>query len=172
MSILFDEDTDGCFQGQVMMQRIVIADGILTAEIPSELKQMPVSMKETFYPYEDRPVMIVSDADGKSQMTFQLLDKKLGTEETGKAAEAVREYISNMYPRNELSPVHLYQKGKIQSGWFTMELEETEGIRQHVKAVLSVRNQMFLATVTYPEQERLKWEVLLKHFLDSLKEIS
>lgn len=172
MSILYDESTDGCLQEQVIMERIVIADGVLTAEIPAELKQMPENMKEMFYPYEDRPEVILSDADGKSQMTFQLLNKILGAEEAGKAAEAVREYISNIYPRNELSPVHLYQKGKFLSGWFTMELDEAGEIRQHVKAVLSVRNQMFLATVTYPEQDRLKWEVLLKHFFDTLKEIS
>ncbi|WP_313152239.1 hypothetical protein [Lacrimispora sp.] len=171
MNILYNQDTEGCIQEAVILEWIVLAGGILTAEILAELMQMPEGMKEAFYPYEERPEMILADDHGKSHMTFQLLDKKLNPEETGKAAEAVREYISRMYPRNELSPVHLYRKGKFLSGWFAMELEEAEEVRQHVKAVLSVQGQMFLTTATYPEQDRLKWEVLMKHFYETLHEI-
>lgn len=103
-------------------------------------------------------------------MTFQMIDKNLGQEETRKAAEAVREYISSRYPRSELSPVHLHAAGQYPASWFTMELEEAGGMQQHVKAVLSVRNQMFLTTATYPEEDRIKWEVLLKHFFNTLRE--
>jgi hypothetical protein len=170
MNILYDPDTEGCLQEQVIMERIVLADAMLSAEIPAELKQMHESMKDMLYPYEDRPELIFSDSDGKNQMTFQLIQKKLGQEETRKAAEAVREYISNRYPRSELSPVHLHATGQYPAGWFTMELEEARGMQQHVKAVLSVRNQMFLATATYPEQDRMKWELLLKQFFNTLRE--
>ncbi|MFW6677043.1 hypothetical protein ACOAOT_05215 [Lacrimispora sp. AGF001] len=170
MNILYDPDTEGCLQEQVTMERITLADAMLSAEIPAELKQMPESMKDMLYPYEDRPEMIFSDVDGKNQMTFQLIDKNLGQEETRKAAEAVREYISSRYPRSELSPVHFHAAGQYPASWFTMELEEAGGMQQHVKAVLSVRNQMFLATATYPEQDRMKWEVLLKQFFNTLRE--
>lgn len=170
MNILYDESTDGCLQEQVIMERIVLADGRLSAEIPAELKQMPESMKEMLYPYEGRPEMIFSDVDEKNQMTFQLIDKKLGPEETRKAAEAVREYISSRHSRSEMSPVHLYAAGQYPAGWFTMQLEESGEKQQHAKAVLSVRNQMFLATATYPEQDRMKWEELLKQFFNTLRE--
>ncbi|WP_139348742.1 hypothetical protein [Clostridium sp. Marseille-P2415] len=170
MNILYDPDAEGCLQERVVLERIVLADGRLSAEIPAELKQMPESMKEMFYPYEERPEMILADADGKNQMTFQLIDKKLGPEETRKAAEAVREYINSRHPRSELSPVHLYAAGKYPAGWFTMELEEAGEKQHHAKAVLSVRNQMFLATATYPEQDRMKWAVLLKQFFNTLRE--
>jgi hypothetical protein len=51
-----------------------------------------------------------------------------------------------------------------------MELEEFEEKKQHVKAVLSVQNQMCLVTATYPETSRMKWEVLLKRFFYTLRE--
>ncbi len=170
MNILYDSDTEGCIQEAVVMERILLADGILSAEISADLKEMPENMKEIFYPYEDRPEMILADADGKNQMTFQRIDKKLSMEETRNAAEAVREYISRIKPRSELSLVHLYVEGQYPAGWFTMELEEFEEKKQHVKAILSVRNQMYLVTVTYPEQDRMKWEVLLKRFFYTLIE--
>ena len=170
MNKLYDPDTEGCIQEQVIMERIPLADAMLSAEIPAELKQMPESMKDMLYPYEDRPEMIYSDADGKNQMTFQLIHKNLGQEETSKAAESVREYISSRYPRSELSPVHFHACGLYPARCFTMELEEAGGMQQHVKAVLSVQNEMFLATATYPEQDRMKWEVLLKHFFNTLRE--
>ena len=172
MNKLYDPDTEGCIQEQVIMERITLADAMLSVEIPAELKQMSESMKDMLYPYEDRPEMIFSDADGKNQMTFELIHKNLGQEETRKAAEAVREYISSRYPRSELSPVHLHAAGQYPASWFTMELEDAGGMQQHVKAVLSVRSQMFLATATYPEQDRMKWEVLLKHFFNTLREIT
>jgi hypothetical protein len=170
MNILYDSDTEGCIQEAVVMERIMLADGILSAEIPADLKQMTENMKEMFYPYEDRPDMILADADGKNQMTFQRIDKKLGKEETRNAAEAVREYISRINPRSELSLVHLYVNGQYPAGWFTMELEEFEEKKQHVKAVLSIQNQMYLVTATYPEPDRMKWEVRLKQFFHTLRE--
>lgn len=171
MNILYDSDTEGCIQEAVIMERIVLADGILSAEIPADLKEMPESMKEMFYPYEDRPETILADEDGKNQMTFQRMDKKLGMEETRNAAEAVREYISRINPRSELSPVHLYVDGQYPAGWFTMELEESEEKQQHVKAVLSVYNKMWLVTATYPVKDRMKWEVLLKQLFQTLREV-
>lgn len=172
MKVLYEQSAKGSFQEQIVLERIVLEDGILTAEIPVELKQMPEDMIEAFYPYEGRPERIYADADGKSQMTFQLIDKKLTPDEVGKAAEAVREYISQIYPRNELCPVHLCQEERFLMGWFAMGLEEA-GIKQrHIKAVISVRNQMFLTTVTFLEEEQLKWEVLFRHFFHTLKETS
>lgn len=172
MNILYDPDTEGCIQEQVIMERITLADAMLSAEIPAELKQMTESLKDMLYPYEERPEMIFSDAAGKNQMTFQLIHKNLGQEETRKAAEAVREYISGRYPRSELSPVHFHASGQYPASWFTMELEDAGEMQQHVKAVLSVQNEMFLATATYPEEDRMKWEVLLKHFFNTLREIT
>jgi hypothetical protein len=169
MNLLYDENTEGCLQEPVMMQEVVLIDGILTARIPISLKEMSEDGKEAYYPYEDRPEMILSDDTGECQMTFQMIDKKLGPDETGIAAEAVREYISSIYPRTELSSVHLYH-GRFQCGWFTMKLEDAGEKSQHMKAVLSVHNRMLLVTATYPEQDRLKWETLLKYLFDTLKE--
>jgi hypothetical protein len=153
-----------------MMQEVVLVDGILTARIPVSLKEMSENGKEAYYPYEDCPEMIFADNTGKNHMTIQMIDKKLGPDETGIAAEAVREYISSIYPRNELSPVHRCDKGKFKCCWFTMKLEEAGENSQHVKAVLSVHHRMLLVTATYPEQDHLKWETLLKYFFDTLKE--
>ncbi|MTK07536.1 MAG: hypothetical protein F8N38_10665 [Hungatella sp.] len=169
MNLLYDENTENCLQEPVLMQEIKLVDGILTARIPVLLKEMSDNGKEAYYPYEDRPDMIFADDTGGCQMTFQMIDKKLGPFETGIAAEAVREYISSIYPRNELSPVHLYN-GRFQCGWFTMELNEAGESSQHVKAVLSVHNRMLLVTATFPEQDRLKWEAMLKYFFDTLEE--
>lgn len=168
MGILHKPDTKGCIQETVILREIVLAGGHFRAEIPVELQPMPESMRGMFYPYEELPDTILSDEHGRNQMTFQLLDKAVGQEETGKAAEAVREYMSSLYPQSELSPVHLYRERGNCVGWFCMELEEEEEVYRHIKAVLSVCGRMLLVTATYPRGDALKGETMLRHFFGTL----
>lgn len=170
MNVLYNQTSRGCVQDEMAFYQMEVAEGIASAEIPCGLCSMPESMKEIFYPYERRPDLILADEQGKYQMTFEMLNKSMKAEDTEKAADALREHISQMHPRSELSPVYLYREGSSRVGWLVMTLEDEGEVYCHRKAVLSVRGQMFLVTASYPQTDRLKWDVIFKHVFDTWRE--
>ncbi|MGL5437597.1 MAG: hypothetical protein ACRDBO_19785 [Lachnospiraceae bacterium] len=143
----------------------------IAGEIPDGLLDMPMDMQEKYYPYEQRPEIVISDEDGKIHMTIELIEKKMLPEETGKAANAVRKFAMILYPQNEILPVHLYLGEDISVGWFVIKLENNKDKLRHIKATLPSDNKMCLITLTYPEQEHLKWEVNWKKFLATLHKL-
>lgn len=152
------------------MNMLEMIDGSLTIKIPEELQSMTEEMRERCYPYEERPELIWSDADGQVQMTFQSIEKKLTAQETGQAAESMREYTESVYPNDEILPVHLYLDGEIPVGWFVIKMNMGTEEKRHVKSVFSVCKKMCILTLTYPEQEHLKWEVIIKNVFAKLQE--
>ena len=150
---------------------VELIEGCLVGQFPEELQPMSMDMREMYYPYNERPAMIWADTSGKIQVTFQAIEKKMTPPETASAAEAIREYTERLYPREEILPVHLYREGEIPVGWFVMKLEINREQQRHVKAVLSVYNKMCILTLTYPEPEHLKWEIVLKNMFAALHRI-
>ncbi len=170
MDCLFTQDTEGCLQDTILLKKMTIMENLLTAELPEELDVMPDHLKNSFYPYEDRPEMILSDSDGNIQMTFQLLHRELNNGEIWEAADALHICMERLYPRNEISPVCLYSHGESPTGWFFMEMELGDVFVCHVKAVRAVQGKFFLMTMTYPKTESGKWQAVLKHLFSTLRE--
>ena len=56
-------------------------------------------------------------------------------------------------------------------GWFFMKMELNNMSVYHIKAVRTVREKLFLITMTYPEAEYLKWQIVLKYIFDTLQEV-
>lgn len=170
MNILYSQDANGCHQDSIAAHTVTIIKDILTADLPQELDDMPEHLKDSFYPYEDRPPVIMSDPEGRVQMTFQILQKELRDAETRKAAQAVHRYTEYFYSRNELSPVYINRSGEVPVGWFLMEMELGDLKCHHIKAVRTVLGKLCLMTVTYPEEECIKWQAVLKRLYLTLQE--
>lgn len=170
MRVLYEQGTEGCIQETVVVEKIVLADGLLEAELPIQLSIMQEAMREMYYPYEKRTEILLADTDGSIQMTFQMTAQRMIRNETGGAAEAVRGCVDRIYPYNSLSPAYLFRDGEIPVGWFTMNIDENGNQFLHIKAVFSVNNQLCLTTITFPELERMKWTAIVKHFFSSLHE--
>lgn len=123
MNILCSQDSNGCHQDSVTVHATTIIENILTADLPQELDDMPEHLRDSFYPYEGRPSVILSDPEGRVQMTFQILQKELRDTDTRKAAQAVHRYTEYFYSGNTLSPVYMNRSGEVPVGWFLMEME-------------------------------------------------
>ena len=132
---------------------------------------MPEHLRDSFYPYENRPEMILSDSEGKVQISFQLFDKELRKDQTMQAVEEVRKCTGFLYPWNALSPSYMHWSGECPVGWFFMKMELNNMSVYHIKAVRTVREKLFLITMTYPEAEYLKWQIVLKYIFDTLQEV-
>ena len=99
---------------------------------------MSEDLKESFYPYEDRPSIILSDAKGYVQMTFQMFHQELKDSDIRQAAQAVHKCTEDLYSRNQLSPVYMNRSGESPVGWFLMEMELGDRKCHHIKAVRTV----------------------------------
>jgi hypothetical protein len=166
--IFYDQEMEGCQQETIVLKRVELAPEVLTAEIPQQMEPMSGAFRDMFYPYDNRPEVILSDREGSAQLTFAMLDKDMLPGECGDAAEAVRSYTEEEYPHNWISPVVCFRGGEVPVCWFLMILTEEDRQRHHVKAVFSVWGRFCLATFTYPEQERTKWEAIVKRFFSTL----
>ena len=170
MNILCSQDSNGCHQDSVTVHATTIIENILTADLPQELDDMPEHLRDSFYPYEGRPSVILSDPEGRVQMTFQILQKELRDTDTRKAAQAVHRYTEYFYSGNTLSPVYMNRSGEVPVGWFLMEMELGDMKCHHIKAVRAVLGKLCLMTVTYPEAECIKWQAVLKRLYFTLWE--
>lgn len=168
MKILYESGTEGCCQETAAVKEMKFENGLLTAEVFSELVPMPEWVKESYYPYDHLPDVLLSNESGTVQMTFQILEKELSVSETGTAAERVKELVGRIYPDSKISPVRLFRDGGFPVGWFVAEIEEGTERYCHVKGIFSFQKRLCLVTVTYPERERSKHEMLVKHFFATL----
>lgn len=166
--IFYDQEMEGCRQETILLKRAELEPGILTAEIPQQMEPMSGVCRDMFYPYDSRPETILAEREGSAQLTFAMLDKEMLPGECADAAEAVRRCTEEEYPHNWISPVLSFRGGEVPVGWFLMIFTEEDRQRHHVKAVFSVCGRFCLATFTYPEQERIKWEAIVKHFFSTL----
>ena len=172
VNILYSQNIKGCHQDAILVHPIVVIENILTADLPQELNMMSEELKDSFYPYEDRPSVILSDSQGNVQMTFQIFEQELKDGDIRQAAQAVHKCTEDLYSRNQLSPVYVNCSGETPVGWFLMEMELGDTKYHHIKAVRAVQERLFLMTITYPETESLKWQAVLNHLFLTLRERS
>ncbi len=90
----------------------------------------------------------------------------MSREETKWAVRAVCELTQKAFVQYKTSPLYLHEKSEIPVGWFRMSMKALK--REHIKAVFSIENHMVLLTLTYPEEESIKWQALSPLLFDSL----
>lgn len=137
-------------------------------ELPEGFRDMEEGRRDTYFPLADRPETILEYAGEEVQITFQITGQPMKKEETMAAAEQIREAAEETAARHQCSPVYLEMPGEIRAAWFLMQMRDTG--KEHMKAVLSVREHMALMTLTYPEEVRSKWRALWEMILGSMKE--
>lgn len=166
MKTIFYRDTEGCDQDQVNVFIWKDPKERISFILPEGFREMEEEKKEENYPMSERPEVILEDELGRIQVTLQFLDKAMSREETNEAARQVYELAQSSFAQCRISSVYLYEKGEIPVGWFLMSIKTLKC--EHIKAVFSIDNHMALLTLTYPEEERMKWHVFIKHLFDSV----
>ena len=168
MKIWFDYQTEGCVQDLVRAVSWEWQEGVIYMELPEDFQEMPKERREEYYPYENRPETILENRGGTVQFTLQFPGQEMKVEETRTAAEKVHELTEDAFPKYEMSPEYLYEEGQVPVGWFTVRMEDRES--EHIKAVFSARGKMVLLTMTYPENETMKWRPVSRCIFASIRE--
>lgn len=166
MNTIFHSDAEGCSQEQIGVFTWKDPEQRLSLALPEGFREMEEEKKEENYPMAERPEIIMEDERGKTQLTLQFLNKGMSREETGEAGQKICELTQDSFVQYQISPFYLYENGEIPVGWFRMSMKALKW--EHIKAVFSINNHMALLTLTYPEEERIKWQVFIKYLFDSV----
>lgn len=166
MNAIFYEDTEGCSQEQVCVFTWTEPRQRLSLALPEGFRKMSPEKEEEYFPMKERPEIIMEDEKGSTQFTLQFLDKQMSREETKWVVRAVCELTQKAFVQYKTSPLYLHEKSEIPVGWFRMSMKALK--REHIKAVFSIENHMVLLTLTYPEEESIKWQALSPLLFDSL----
>lgn len=113
---------------------------------------------EKRYPYKNKPSIIKVDSSGEAFITFDLFSKPLSASQIIDAAVSIRNSILQIYSYNEKKTLQCFKTIQGMPGacfsFFTMN----KCGRQFIEfSVLSIHSQLFLSTVTCPEEKRYKW---------------
>lgn len=168
MRTVFERETEGAVQEQIRMVSWQPPEGKLMMELPEGFREMEADRRESCYPLGNRPEIILEYEQEEAQITLQFFDRKMLREEVVAAAEQVRKTTEKTFVQYECMPVHLWEEGKNRVGWFLMGLKDRK--QEHIKAVFSLKGCMTLLTVTYPEENKTKWNALCRLMFESIKE--
>lgn len=167
--VLFASDVENCIQDRVEVKKIWLFQKSLVVEVPAELTEMPEEQKNIYYPYDKKPEIILCADNGAVHITFQKTDHILRKEHVYEAGKAVAGFIRKIEPQRKISCVHLWDREEKEIAWFVMDMH---GIieRKHIKFVLESTGYLLLGTITYPADEKYKWEAVITYIFASLSE--
>ena len=166
MKILFDKETEGCVQDLVQVISWELLGGDIQLELPQGFQEMTPERRSEFYPYENRPEIILEDMESEVQITLQFLDKVMQEKETRTALGMVHELMEDAFSKYEITPAYLFEDGHLPIGWLLIKMKDRRV--EHVKAIFCCKGKMTLLTVTYSMDEYIKWRALVKCIFKSI----
>jgi len=98
------------------------------------------------FPYQDRPQFIFAAAGFSRYLTFSLLDKKLGAEETTKIIRELRKLIWSLYPSSLLSEAHPLPFGNLKCSGFSFRTGVGESQVFNTMFAVSFEGRLLLGT--------------------------
>ncbi len=127
---------------------------------------------EKRYPLKNKSSVIKVDSKGKVFITFDLYSKQLNASQITDAAVAIRNIILQMYPYNIKKVLKYFQTIQgLQGVSFSFYTMKRYG-RQFIEFfILSIHNQLFLGTVTCPEENRYEWNSIFSKVKMMVREI-
>lgn len=169
METIFDGEAEGSRQDTLNLTTWEFREDHLALALPEGFAEMSEEKREGSYPSSERPKIILEEEQGKAQFTIQFFQKVMKEEDAGGAIEQIRELTSKSFVQYKYSPVYLCEDGPIPVGWFLMCMKDIK--KEHIKAVFSIKGFMVLLTLTYPEEESIKWRSFKDYMFASIKEI-
>lgn len=135
-------------------------DGRLAVMLPDSFQTMEGDREQLMYPYEDRPQIILEDADTCRFCTFSLLkEQKLAGIQVEYVIQSITKAIVSLYPSCLLSEPQLVKREEGTCGWFSFRTAGKEGDLQNFMYVFPVDDCMMLGfkTVFYPDRPDGSW---------------
>lgn len=146
-------------------------DNTIKVWFPNDFCESP-EMIEKRYPFKNRPSIIKADPTGKVFITFDLYSKSLNALQVISAAASIRRTILQVYPYNNKMKLKRFTTNQGLQGYsFPFYILHKYG-RQFIEFfILSLHSQLFLGTMTCPEQNRREWDAVFTKVKSAVQEI-
>ncbi len=132
---------------QAENRRLLFGDR-LQVYLPGAYQAMDAEKAGMFYPYENRPQVILEDEETGRWCTFSLLkDQGLSRGQTGDAIESVSKAVLSLYPSGLIRKPQILRRKKGDCGWFAFRTAWKKGELYNVMYVFSVDGSMMLGTL-------------------------
>lgn len=128
------------------MQTIFLFQDRLRICLPENFSLIQSEKAAEIYPSLKRPQVIYADAGFSRFLTFSLLDKLLGSEETLNAAKEMRKLIWSLYPSSILSDVVSIRFGNLRCSGFSFRTGPQEEQVFNTMCAVSLENRLLLNT--------------------------
>lgn len=129
-------------------EKSLLFDDRLAVDIPNSFHEMEDGRVELIYPYEDRPQIILEDANTHRFCTFSLLkEQKLAEIQVKYVIQSITKAIVSLYPSSLLSEPQLSKREEGTCGWFSFQTTGREGNLQNFMYIFPVDDCMMLGTM-------------------------
>lgn len=128
------------------MQIVMLFQNRLRICLPEDFSPVLESEAAEIYPSSERPQVIFSSANFLTFLTFSLLDKPLGSEETLHAAREMKKLIWSLYPGSILSDIAPLRFGNLRSAGFSFRTGVKEAQVFNTMFVVSFEDRLLLGT--------------------------
>ncbi|MBD5494078.1 MAG: hypothetical protein HDR12_06800 [Lachnospiraceae bacterium] len=127
---------------------------------------------EKRYPFKNKPSIIKVDNTGKVFITFDLFSKPLSTLQISGAAVSIRNILLQVYSYNNKIKLKRFKTIQGLDGVsFSFYIVNRCG-RQFIEFfVLSIQGQLFMSTLTCPEENRYKWNSVFLKMKRNVQEV-
>ena len=128
------------------MQEIKLFENKLRICLPESICLVHEPEASEMFPYQDRPQFIFANADFSRFLTFSLLDKKLGAEDTIKIIRELRKMIWGLNPSSPLSEANPLLFGDLKCSGFSFRTGAGEAQVFNTMFAVSFEGRLLLGT--------------------------
>jgi len=129
------------------MQEVTLFEKKLRVCISDDFHLVQDPEAVEMFPYQQRPQFIFATAGFSRYLTFSLLDKKLGSEETIKIIRELRKLIWSLYPSSLLSESNPLHFGNQKCSGFSFRTGAGEAQVFNTMFAVSFENRLLLGTL-------------------------
>ena len=128
------------------MKTIRLFENRLRILMPEDICQIQESEAVDVFPSNKRPQIIFANAGFSRYLTFNLLDKPLGSEETLNAAREMRKLIWSLYPNALIFKEKPFRFGSFKCSGFSFRTGLNETQKYNTMFAASFEDKLLLGT--------------------------
>ena len=128
------------------MQEVMLFENKLRIYMSDDFYMMQEPEATEMFPYLERPQLIFAVVGFSRFLTFSLLDKKLGSEETIKIIKELRKLIWSIYPSSLLSEANPLPFGNLKCSGFSFRTGDGKAQIFNTMFAVSFESRLLLGT--------------------------
>lgn len=136
--------------------------------LPKSFENLETQYVKLKYPYEDRPSVILSNADTTTNFTFDCI--YVGPEETKVRLKKYKNLIKKMHPNYVFFSTHVYElKNGLEIGCYDYRGSALDSDIYYLAFFANLPSNVLLGCFSCPIEQQDLWESLVRQMVQTIK---